>query len=111
MQKRLCCDQYVDSDGRFMEYSLRPGSCSDKNVWAMSSVGKHISKLLPHTVHFICDAGYTLASHLSVPYVIYDGMPAEEKLYKYLHLRSRIVVERAFGGLKGRWRILKRTLN
>jgi hypothetical protein len=101
----------VDHQCRFMEYSLRPGSCSDKNVWTMSSLGQNASALVPPSRHLLGDAGYTLTNHLLIPYTIYDGMPGDEKTYNYLHSRSRIVVERAFGFLKGRWRILKRTLN
>lgn len=101
----------VDAKGRFIEYSLRPGSCSDKNVWNMSSLGSRILYYLPELMHFLGDAGYTLASFLMTPYLIYDGMPRDESCYNYLHSRTRNIVERAFGGLKGRWRILKRTLN
>lgn len=38
-------------------------------------------------------------------------MPQSERKYKYFHSRTRIIVERAFGGLKSRWRILKLVLN
>lgn len=38
-------------------------------------------------------------------------MPRDERKYNYFHSRTRIIVERAFGGLKSRWRILKRVLN
>lgn len=101
----------VDHKCKFVEYSLRPGSCSDKNVWIMSSLGKNASRMIPAGRHFLGDAGYTLTDHLMTPYTIFEGMPQDEKCYNYLHSRSRIVVERAFGFLKGRWRILKRTLN
>lgn len=40
-----------------------------------------------------------------------SGMPRSERKYNYFHSRTRIIVERAFGGLKSRWRILKRVLN
>lgn len=88
-----------------MEYSFRPGSCSDKNVWRICS------SILPKGMHFLGDAGYTLSREVLVPCNIYDGMPAEEKTYNYIHSRTRITVECAFGMLKGRWRILKRVLN
>ena len=101
----------VDSQGRFMEYSVRAGSCSDKNVWKMSSIGRMANSIIPKMMHFLGDAGYTLSSSLLTPYTIYPDMPRDEKTYNYLHSRSRIVIEQAFGGLKGRWRILKRTLN
>ncbi|ETV64979.1 hypothetical protein H257_18221 [Aphanomyces astaci] len=46
----------VDGRGRFMEYSLRPGSCGDKNVWHMSSLGRRVQAILPAYMHLI-DAG------------------------------------------------------
>ena len=101
----------VDHNCKFMEYSLRPGSCSDKNVWTTSSSGQNAANLVPPGLHLLGDAGYTLTNHLLIPYTIFDGMPGDEKKYNYLHSRSRIVVERAYGFLKGRWRILKRILN
>ena len=101
----------VDHRGKFFEYSLRPGSCSDKNVWKMSSLGQCVDFLIPEGYHLLGDAGYTLNDNLLIPYTIYEGMPQDEKDYNYLHSCSRIVIERAFGLLKGRWRILKRALN
>lgn len=38
-------------------------------------------------------------------------MPADERLYNYLHSRTRIVVEKTIGILKGRFRIFKSCLN
>lgn len=38
-------------------------------------------------------------------------MPADESLYNYLHSKTRITVERAFGSLKNRFRIFKSPLN
>src|SRR4051812_17050550 len=77
----------------------------------MSILGRQVITFLPPLMHLIGDAGYTLSSNLLVPYEIYDGMPKDERTYNYLHSRTRIAVEIAFGMLKGRWRILKRTLN
>jgi hypothetical protein len=38
-------------------------------------------------------------------------MPANESLYNYLHSKTKIVIERAFGSLKNRFRIFKSPLN
>jgi hypothetical protein len=101
----------VDSSGRFMEYSLRPGSCSDKNLWTMSSFGQNVAGILKRDMHLVGDAGYTLSDNLMIPYEITDNMPRSERQFNYFHSCTRIAVERAFGLLKNRWRILNRTLN
>ncbi|KAF0733091.1 hypothetical protein Ae201684P_010138 [Aphanomyces euteiches] len=101
----------VDRTGRFLEYSLRNGSCSEKNLWTMSSLGSSVNSIIPPTMHLLGDAGYTLSTKLITPYTIYDGMPKSEKRFNKIHSRTSNPVECAFGALKGRWRILKRTLN
>jgi hypothetical protein len=77
----------------------------------MSNLGAKISEVLPHGMHFVGDAGYTLSTNMMTPYAITDEMDPEEKCYNKLHSRTRIAVERAFGILKGKWRILRRVLN
>jgi hypothetical protein len=96
---------------RFLEYSLRPGSSSDKNLWTMSSLGQNIANHLPHGMDLIGDAGYTLSEHLIIRHDINDDMTSTASRFNYFHCRTRITVERAFGLLKGRWRFLKRSLN
>jgi hypothetical protein len=101
----------VDSRARFMDFSMRPGSCSDKNLWSMSMIGQNITQVIPKGMHLVGDAGYTLTSTMMIPYNITEEMSREEKRFNYLHSSTRICVERAFGLLKGRWRIFKRPLN
>ena len=59
----------------------------------------------------IADAGYTLVEYMMIPFTVPDPMPADERLFNYLHSRTRIAVEKAIGMLKNRFRILKFTLN
>ena len=101
----------VNSSGRFLEYSLRPGSCSDKNLWQMSTLGQNIATILKRDIHLIGDAGYVLSGHLIIPYDITQEMPESESTFNRLHSVTRMAVERAFGLLKNRWRILYRKLN
>jgi hypothetical protein len=100
----------VDHNAKFMEYSLRPGSSSDKNLWSKSSLGKNIHSILPPGAHVLGDAGYTIDETLMIPYPITDDMLDSESQYNSFHSKTRITVERAFGLLKGRWRILKKDL-
>ena len=63
----------VDAKRRFMEYSIRPGSCSDKNVWKLSSLGRFISTILPALIYLISDS--TLLSVVLIPYEIFIKNP------------------------------------
>jgi hypothetical protein len=101
----------VDSRAKFMDISLRPGSCSDKNLWTMSTLGKNAKLVIGRGMHLVGDAGYTLTSMMIIPYDITEDMERDERRFNYFHSTTRICVERAFGLLKGRWRILKRPLN
>jgi hypothetical protein len=101
----------VDLKCKFMKMSLRPGSNSDKLLWSLSNLGAKNIKAMPPGMHFVGDAGSTISTRMMSPYPITEDMDAEEKLNNKLHSRTRIAVERAFGILKGKWRILRRVLN
>ncbi|XP_035986731.1 putative nuclease HARBI1 [Fundulus heteroclitus] len=58
------------------------------------------------------DPAYPLLPWLTKPYPENAGTTEAQKKYNFIHSRSRIVVENAFGRLKGRWRrLLKRIDN
>ena len=58
-------------------------------------------------VHIIGDAAYPLKTWLLKPYpLVGNRYNAEQRLFNYRHSRARMVVEGAFGRLKGRWRCL-----
>jgi hypothetical protein len=59
---------------------------------------------------FLGDAGYKLYAHVMTPYPIVSGMAFEESNYNLVHSRSRMVVERAFGRWKNKFRIFKHEL-
>ena len=60
---------------------------------------------------WLADAGYTLSTYVMVPFDMYQNMPRDQRTYNYLHSKTRIVIECAFGMLKERFRIFKTTLN
>jgi hypothetical protein len=101
----------VDDKKRFMSYSIRSGCQNDKQMFNKSIFGKTAHLHIPRGGVFLADAGYKLMSHIMTPYPIYFQMPDEESNYNYLHSRSRIVVEMAFGLWKNRFQIFKRPLN
>jgi hypothetical protein len=102
----------VDHKTQILSSDLRPGSANDKSVYNnYSKFGQTISSILPPGKSGLADAGYTLSDSLLTPFPIEERMPADESLYNYLHSKTRITIERAFGSLKNRFRILKSPLN
>lgn len=63
-------------------------------------------RLFPPEYYLIGDSGYSIETWLMVPYPIRVGMTDTEHLYNYKLSGTRMIVECAFGRLKGRWRIL-----
>ena len=52
------------------------------------------------------DPAYPLLPWLMKPFPQHPYMPSEQKTFNYRLSRARVVVEMAFGRLKGRWRCL-----
>ena len=109
----------VDHDYLFRNLCIGwPGSVHDARVFANSSLhtkvmngellqGDHINvngqKLLPYLVG---DSAYPLLPWLIKPFSFTTALTNQEKEFNYRISRGRVVVEIAFGQLKGRWRRL-----
>lgn len=89
----------VDSSGKFMEYSLRPGSCSDKNLWTLSTFWQNVAGILKLDMHLVGDAGYTLTDNLMIPYEITDNMPRSERQFNYFTTSIPALESRSNGRL------------
>lgn len=97
----------VDSQLRILSYDLRPGSANDRAIWRYSRFGREVDRIIPAGCYGVGDAGYTLSTRLLTPYATEEKMNQDEVLFNYLHSKTRIVVERTFGSIKNRFRILK----
>ena len=109
----------VDHKYRFTDiYIGWPGSVHDARVFAHSSLYEKANEgtLLPLTTRslggenippfFIGDSAYPLLTWLMKPFPHNLLLTNKQKTYNYRISRSRIVVENAYGRLKGRWRRL-----
>ncbi|KAG3085352.1 hypothetical protein PI125_g19252 [Phytophthora idaei] len=66
-----------------------------------------ISSYVPPGKHNVGDAGYKIWGHMLTPFSEGEAVQARRKrLYNYVHSKTRIVVECAFGHLKNRFRVL-----
>ena len=96
---------------KFLSFAIFPGSMNDKSMFSSSDFGKNCHKYIPREKHLLGDAGYVLQNHLLTPFDIYEVMPKDQRIYNYLHSKTRIVVEGAFGILKQRFRVFSSPLN
>ena len=108
----------VDYKYKFLDFDIGwPGKCHDAWVFEQSSLK---DKLMAGTffptstrsiegvdvpVLILGDSAYGEETYLMKPYP-YGNLTEEQKRYNYIHSRSRMVVENAFGRLKNRWRCL-----
>lgn len=60
----------------------------------------------PNNTHIIADSAYTLQKHIMVPYKDNGHLTNEERRYNHVLSSTRMIIERAIGLLKGRWRCL-----
>ena len=108
----------ADIDGRFIQtYAGQPGSVHDARVLSKSLLGRKLqcADLLQGPVievnntmikpYLLGDAGYALSANIIVPYPG-EQLTPEQEHFNFVHSSTRMCVERAFGMLKMRWRIL-----
>ena len=113
----------VDSQARFLDVVAGyPGSVNDKRIFALSDLKSMLmhNEILQEPViqingvnikpYLVGDAGYTLDTFCIVPYGG-TGQPKEKEWFDFWHSSTRIIVEQAFGRLKGRFRWLNGTLH
>ena len=88
------------------------GSMHDANFWSRTAIGQHCEtgKLSPYTL--VGDAAYPCRPWMLAPFKGYkDDLSREEYYWNFVQSSTRMCVERAFGMLKGRWRILLKRMD
>lgn len=80
--------------------------CHDSHILQCSQLGNdiYVKGIIPKEYHLLGDAAYGLSNNIMVPFS--GEVSGAEELYNKRHSSTRMVIERAFGDLKGRWRRL-----
>ncbi|OWZ14732.1 hypothetical protein PHMEG_00011739 [Phytophthora megakarya] len=96
----------VENRCLFISIDIRSGSWSDQKIWNASRLRKTLDKVIPPDTHMISDAGYAIRLRLMTPYPeTFDY--TKTRRFNFAHSSIRMVVERAFGVIKERFRVLK----
>uniref|UniRef100_A0A1Y1LTG0 DDE Tnp4 domain-containing protein n=1 Tax=Photinus pyralis TaxID=7054 RepID=A0A1Y1LTG0_PHOPY len=101
----------VDSRKRFINvFCGEPGSLHDARVFKRSPLYRRITENdLPLNNHFLVgDSAYpSTLPWLITPYKDNGKLTSEQRTFNYRHSSTRVIVENAFGLLKGRFRRLR----
>ncbi|XP_066585162.1 uncharacterized protein [Prorops nasuta] len=87
-------------------YAGMPGSVHDMRSFKYSGVQQRCMDNYFGNKHLIGDSAYTIQKCVMVPYKDNGHLSLQETHFNHVLSRSRIIVERAIGLLKGRWRFL-----
>lgn len=98
-----------DSEARFLHCSAGdPGSVHDARMYRRSELPTLLTpEKFPLDSHLLGDGAYPLRQSLLVPYRNNGRLTEKHTNYNTKHATTRVVIERAFGLLKGRFRRLR----
>ena len=101
----------VNADGMFQDiYVGWPGSVHDQRVFRNSPLSEQIrqGRWVTGNDVLLADSGYALSNKVITPFDCrgHRQLTESERAFNYAHSRTRTVVERAFGRLETRFRIL-----
>lgn len=103
----------VDNKCRFWDYDFGwAGRCHDWTLFQNSDIGKKVMKgeLLPYKL--IGDAAYPMRPWFYSPFKgEKEGLSRAKGHWNFIQSSTRMAIERAFGILKGRWRILLKRID
>lgn len=99
----------VDAKGKFIYVNIgRPGKANDATIFNECSLKEIIKEtsVNDESLHIIGDGAFPLMTGLMKPYIISANNTPQQTHFNRRLSRARVVVEDAFGRLKGRFRIL-----
>lgn len=87
------------------------GSVHDTRVWRLSDIKQLITndenRYFQNRYHLLADSAYPLSKYMLTPYRDNGHLNGIQTNFNTKHSKTRVVIERAFGILKGRFRKLK----
>ena len=105
---QACCDHEMFFTNCYCGW---PGSVHDSRVLRNSDIFYSASNrhddFFPNNSHLLGDTAYPLQTWIMTPYKDNGHLTEQQKTYNHLHCSTRMVIERAFALLKGRFRRLK----
>ena len=103
----------VDCKCLFWDYDFGwAGSNHDWSLFQRMEVGKRFMQGKFKPFKLIGDAAYPIRPFFIVPFKGQkSGLPREKQYWNFIQSSTRMTMERAFGILKGRWRILLKQLD
>jgi hypothetical protein len=105
-QYSIQCQAFVDAEGVFTDFLVGwPGSVHDARVYRSSGFYQNKSDYIVGEDFILADSAYPIS-----PFCITPFKPARtpsEHNFNFVHSRNRVVVENAFGRLKGRFPSLR----
>lgn len=97
-----------DSSCKFIDVFIGfPGSCHDAYMWKESPIYNKIKNQLNKEFHLIGDSAYPLDIFLMKPYRDNGHLTRQQQKFNYLLSSHRVVIENAYGILKGKFRRIK----
>lgn len=103
-----------DSETQFIDvYAKYPGSVHDARIFVNSDLYKSVTSgdiVVPNRYHLLADAAYPCSDFVLPPFRDNGVLTAQQREFNKQHSRSRVVIERAFGMMKSRFRIFYGTV-
>jgi hypothetical protein len=95
----------VIHDLRFIDVHIgAPGSTHDARMFRQSDFSVNAPRLIPRGYYVLADSGYSDAvPYILTPFDQHNNRNHAEKRFNSVLSSTRVMVERAFGLLKGRW--------
>ncbi|KAH7971439.1 hypothetical protein HPB49_024102 [Dermacentor silvarum] len=98
-----------DNRKRFLDASTgAPSKVNDSRIFRLSTISKKLPQLCAGKYHILGDAAYPSREFLMTPIRDYGSLYASDKAFSTKLSSTRVLIENAFGELKGRFRQLQR---